>query len=324
MASKMIIERYLWLHTRVKAGKYPNARSLAERFEVSHKTAQRDIEFMRDRMASPLVYVPERRGYRYEDTSYELPTSWLGEDQLTSLIVAYRLAATIPDSSLKRSFRSFLDHVLALHSVTGKISIDALCEMVSVKNIEYSRTDGRTFHRVLDHLLTGRPMLIEYYSPHTDEATTRDIVPLHLLHYMGTWHLIAHCALRGGLRYFTLSRIADIRPSGLDLKPPVPSSSIRDYIRRNFGILNSDDTIEVCLRFSPKIAPWVAEQVWHPRQVSRREPDGTLCLSLPVADFREIKREILRYGSQVEVVSPIALRDEVMGEIAKMGLLYGR
>jgi predicted DNA-binding transcriptional regulator YafY len=81
-------------------------------------------------------------------------------------------------------------------------------------------------------------------------------------------------------------------------------------------------TFEVCLRFSKEIAPWVWEQIWHPKQKMQLANDETLCLTFPVADFREIKREILKYGAQVEVVAPEKLRKEVQQEIEKMRRIY--
>jgi len=52
---------------------YPNANSLALRFEISTKTAQRDIDFMRDRLNCPLHYDRSRKGYYYEDSTFSLP-----------------------------------------------------------------------------------------------------------------------------------------------------------------------------------------------------------------------------------------------------------
>jgi predicted DNA-binding transcriptional regulator YafY len=60
----------------------------------------------------------------------------------------------------------------------------------------------------------------------------------------------------------------------------------------------------------------------HPTQQVKREMDNALCLTLPVTDFREIKREILKYGAQMEVISPEELREEVKEEIRKMENIY--
>ncbi len=60
MSSKVIYERFLGFHTMVKGRKYPNTRSLAEKFEIPRKTARRDSTFMRDRLGAPLYYRTER------------------------------------------------------------------------------------------------------------------------------------------------------------------------------------------------------------------------------------------------------------------------
>lgn len=49
MGDKNIYERFIWFDGRVRSQKYPNATALSGRFEISLKTAQRDIEFMRER-----------------------------------------------------------------------------------------------------------------------------------------------------------------------------------------------------------------------------------------------------------------------------------
>ena len=322
MPSKVTFERFLWFHHQVRKGRYPNAAALAERFEIAGKTAQRDIEFMRDRLFAPLVYVHARRGYRYEDSSYDLPGFWLSEEELTSLLLSFRLASAVPDSRLKGLLKSFLNQILSQHSHGSGLSLESLSEKISVKNIEYSRTGDKVFQQVLDALIHARPLKIEYYSPHQDETTSRDILPLHLLSYMGTWHAVAHCNLRAELRDFTLSRIRSISPSDVHIDAQVSADAVRDYIRRNFGIMKGEAASEVCLRFSPAVAPWVAEQVWHPDQQAVPEPGGSIRLSFPVADFREVRREVLKYGSQVEVISPDGLRDELRHEIEKMTALY--
>ena len=102
----------------------------------------------------------------------------------------------------------------------------------------------------------------------------------------------------------------------------MPATGVKEYIRETFGIFRGKKTQNVCLRFAADIAPWIAEQSWHPAQKTHTDKNGRLCLTLPVADFREIKREILRYGAQVEVVSPVALRNEIKQEIENMRKVY--
>jgi len=50
MSDRLKFERFLWFHGRIKAERYPNASHLAEEFEISPRTAQRDIEFIRHRL----------------------------------------------------------------------------------------------------------------------------------------------------------------------------------------------------------------------------------------------------------------------------------
>ena len=322
MASKIILERFLWFQNEIKHGKYPNTKTLAEQFEITRKTAQRDIEFMRDRLGAPLVYVPEQRGYIYEDNAYEIPGFWLDEEELISLLLAYRLVSAVPDKSLKTSLRSFLEQLLTKLSHSRTTSIKDLNSKISVRNIEYSRTSDKVYHTMLEALLSAKPVRIEYHSPHNAETTTREILPLHLLHYMGTWHIIAHCALKNELRDFVLSRIQAITPGTGKITSRFTSEQVREYIRHTFGIFHGKETKQVCLRFSPDVSTWIAEQAWHPAQKTRMGKDGRLFLTIPVSDFREIKHEILKYGSQVEVISPKALREEIKNEIGKMSVIY--
>ena len=54
MGIKNIYGRFIWFDSRVREKKYPNTTALANPFEISTKTAPRDIDFMRDRLNCPL------------------------------------------------------------------------------------------------------------------------------------------------------------------------------------------------------------------------------------------------------------------------------
>ena len=77
-----------------------------------------------------------------------------------------------------------------------------------------------------------------------------------------------------------------------------------------------------CLKFSPSVAGWMEEQVWHSEQKITVKNDGSLVMKFPVADFRELRRKILSYGAEVKVISPQKLAVEIREEIERMGKVY--
>jgi len=322
MGDRLKYERFLWFHGRVKARSYPNARTLAHAFELSCRTAQRDIEFMRDRMLAPLLYSSENKGYGYADAGFELPGLRLTEENIISIALAVRLATSLPDARMKQSLCSFLDDLLGrAGNGPGLCSAD-VAKLISVKNIEYSRVSAPFFPLIAESLLKSFPLKIEYHSPHKKETTNRVIVPRHLLLYMGSWHLIAWCATKKELRDFVVSRIAAVARHNGQVVLPRGLPSPKEYVRKNFGIMQGRGGVPVKLRFSPAIAPWVREQVWHPAQKTAFSRDGSLTLAFPVADFRELRRRILFYGADVKVLAPKALALDLQQEIRRMAKVY--
>ena len=58
--------RRIWaIHALVRKGNYPNCSTLAKELEVTSKTVQRDIVFMREQLSMPLEYDGKRFGYYY-------------------------------------------------------------------------------------------------------------------------------------------------------------------------------------------------------------------------------------------------------------------
>ncbi len=322
MAGKLTYERYYWFHEQIKCNEHPNSKLLAEKFEISQKTAQRDIEFMRDRIGAPLEYSHADRGYYYTDKGYELPPIWLNENELVAFILAKRLATAIPDRNLKDSLNKFINKLSSRLSDKVGFNLDDIQDKISLKNIEYYTVDESLFRKVVNALFTKRSLAIQYYSPHKDERTNRKIIPLHLLDYMGNWHLISFCKLKKGLRNFALSRIEECNYIDEKISLPTDLPPIKTYIRKTFGIFHGGQNQDVSLKFSPKASRAVKEQIWHKNQKIKELKDGSIILNVPVAYFTEIKRETLKYGAEVEVLNPLRLKKEIIEEIKKMKKIY--
>ena len=65
-------DRIQWFHKKVTEGCFPNAAHLSERFSISHRQAQRDVEYLRRELGAPLEYSSMNKGYAYS-RSFVLP-----------------------------------------------------------------------------------------------------------------------------------------------------------------------------------------------------------------------------------------------------------
>jgi hypothetical protein len=79
-----------------------------------------------------------------------------------------------------------------------------------------------------------------------------------------------------------------------------------------YGILAGAEVRTAELRFSAVMARWVSGERWHSQQAGRFEADGSCTLKVPCAEERELAMDILRYGSEVEVLGPPDLRQNVV------------
>lgn len=59
--------RIQWFHKKVMELSYPNAMRLSERFGISHRQAQRDVDFLLRKLNAPLEYSAEHKGYHYTE-----------------------------------------------------------------------------------------------------------------------------------------------------------------------------------------------------------------------------------------------------------------
>ena len=65
-------DRIQWFHKMISENCYPNAAHLADKFSISPRQAQRDVEFLRKNLGAPMKYSATHKGYFYTE-KYALP-----------------------------------------------------------------------------------------------------------------------------------------------------------------------------------------------------------------------------------------------------------
>lgn len=322
MADHLKFERYCWFDRQVKAGRYPNASALVERFEISSSTAKRTIEFMRDRLGAPLEYESRRRGYYYTDASFALPAAQVSQNELLAILLARNLLAGSAGGVISRAIQTF---GRKLFVAIGEIGLDEKRIDTAFSAIwhGYTPAESETFQTAAKALIEHRHLAFRYFSPSRNEITTRLVKPVHLQHYMGSWVLLAWCTDRCDWRHFFLGRMEQVQVTETAFDPH-PRSHWTRRLRGSFGLFQGETQQQVVLLFNPHRAGWLRHEIWHPEQAMEDQPGGSLILRIPVSDFREIKLRIMQYGADVEVLEPQELRREIQEEIGRMVRLYGQ
>ncbi|MGH2369823.1 MAG: WYL domain-containing protein, partial [Chloroflexota bacterium] len=156
-------------------------------------------------------------------------------------------------------------------------------------------------------LLERRRLDLRYYSMSRDEENRRQVDPYHLTVFEGGFYLVGYCHLRKTERIFAVERIRELKALATHFTVR-PGFNAEEYLKHAWGIVKGE-IVPVKVIFSRSVARYVRDRLWHPSQKLRELPDGRLELSLRVADTLEVRRWILGYGPDAEVVEPGTLRE---------------
>jgi proteasome accessory factor B len=165
---------------------------------------------------------------------------------------------------------------------------------------------------IQDALVERHGLRLRYYSFQHDEETRREVDPYHLTYFNGGLYLVGYCHLRRAIRVFAVERIRGV--DVLSRRFTLPATFDPEaYLNGALGII-SGDLVTVRVVFAKKLARYIRERLWHPSQKFRDLSDGRLELTLHVADTLEVRRWILGYGVQAEVIEPAAMREALRQE----------
>ncbi|HEU6440665.1 MAG TPA: WYL domain-containing protein [Terriglobales bacterium] len=157
----------------------------------------------------------------------------------------------------------------------------------------------------------GRPPRRSRIHPYLIEAsaTTRAL------------YLMGYDESRGAVRTFKLQRVLEVSIAPETFEPPDPAV-VQDRLARAWGVIADQEEVEVELRFDAEIAGLVTETTWHPTELVTRQADGSVLWRARVPGTLEIRRWILGWGAQVEVLAPPELREEVAATYCKAAARY--
>ena len=301
--------------------------SMMDALEVSRATLKRDLACLRDRLNAPIVFDREAGGYRFDHTTpqigaaYELPGLWFSADEIHALLTMHHVLTNLDTSGLLGPhIRPLLGRLTALMGAADNPA-DEVIRRVRVLSVGNRPLQLDCFQSIGSALLRRKRLFIHYHARGTDCRSERELSPQRLVHYRGNWYLDAWCHLRDELRSFAIDAIGhvELRDTAAD---DVAEEKLNEALGSGYGIFSGKSVQWATLRFSPLRARWVASEHWHSKQKGKMLDDGSYELSLPYSNNLELIMDILKYGSDCEVLGPEALREKVKRLLTATSAMY--
>ena len=205
LLSRPPLERMLRIHQLIQAGEFPNATTLARELEVSTKSIQRDLDFMRDRLNLPVEYVAARNGYHYTGEVSSFPTLQITEGEIFALVVAEKALQQYRGTSFEKPLLSAIRKMEQALPDTISLNLADIEETISFRTRAEPILNLAIFEALAKAVARRQQLELHYRKP-GHPAEKRLVDAYHLANINGEWYLFAYDHAREDLRTFGASR----------------------------------------------------------------------------------------------------------------------
>jgi predicted DNA-binding transcriptional regulator YafY len=261
-------------------------------FTISKRTLQRDIKDIYSQFSIEIVN--EKRG----DKKYFIKSKPETQEHSQRLLESYQIINAIHSS------QEFAD-ILFL-------------EKRKPKGLEH-------FYGLLYAIKNQRTVNFTHYKYWDETLTHRTVHPLGLKESQGRWYLIAVDIKDKRLKTFGLDRMEDIDISKSRFRETYPYQ-LKELYTHSFGIITNEaeKPEPVRLQFNYQQGQYVKTYPLHSSQKLINENENEVVIELNVYVTYDLVKELLSFGSELKVIRPGTLRNEIKKSLQDALKLYKR
>jgi predicted DNA-binding transcriptional regulator YafY len=309
-----LIRQWKLLHTlEVRGGRTTG--DLMQEMACSRRTLWRDLAVLQ-KGGFPIASEQDGRERRYRliGPPRGAPPGPFTLTELMSLHLGRHLLVPLRGMPAGETIHTALEKVSAALGPAARNFLTSLGESISARTVQAKdhAHASETLRMLQQALQERRTLEAKYHSFGRDTVSSRRLDPLHLWHQQGGIYLAAYCHTRRQVLTFALERFRHVRLTD-DIFEAPREFNLDRYLEGSFGIFRGEP-VRVALRFSRAVARYVAERQWHPSQTVSLLLTGELEMALKVPLSPELRRWILGYGKDVEVLEPRSLREDIRRE----------
>lgn len=300
----MKIDRLIGILSVLLQKEKVTAPELAEKFEVSRRTINRDIEDL-CRAGIPISTAQGARGGICIMEGYRMDRTLLTSKDMQVILAGLRSLDSVSGSHY---YGQLMEKIKAGSSafVSGRDSI--LIDLSSW----YKESLAPKIEMIQTAIEERRLISFQYYSPKGESS--REIEPYYLIFKWASWYVWGWCRKREDFRMFKLNRLDGLKVSAdpYDARAvPLPDLSSERIF---------PGAIQVKAVFRPEMR-WRLVEEYGPR-CFEVQPDGTLLFQKEYTDEENLIDWMLTFRDQVTVLEPEHVRQELLAIAERVAGIY--
>jgi len=301
--NRNVLSRMHRILERIQKGDFPSRPILAGEIEVTQKTIQRDINFMRDFFKHPIEYDRRKFGYYLSRAVSSFPLVQLSQKELVAVFVAQKAIAQYAGTPFEQPLKTAFDKLIA--GLDGEMAFawSELQHSITIKNIEATTASMEIFQNLNLAIQERREIRFMYKKLDTTVFEERHVRPLQLGCINHHWYLFSFCLKRKAIRTFALTRMRTMRVLSATFTEP-RNFSASQHLQNSFGVFAGKDVREVTIRFDRFATQLIRERNWHPSQRIKALANDEAEVSFTLSGLEEVESWILSWGAHARVVSP--------------------
>ncbi|MDA3849715.1 MAG: WYL domain-containing protein [Spirochaetaceae bacterium] len=295
-------------------------KEIKEHFECSYRTAQRYIQESGvildikddDREGQKRFFIQEG----LVGDSLKLPDLNLSSSETMAMLLLWSRADIFQDSRFQTEIER------AFHKIFH-IQPEKLKQFKTLKSVilsgEHHEKNYSGKEEVLDDLIQAmaehRCCQVIYHSFWKDEMASFTINPLHLFQRDGGLYFFTTIKDYKDIRALAVERIHRLELMDKTFQAPAEFDP-QDYLETTFN-LTFGEPMDFLIRFSSTQARYIRQKRWAKEQEYIPQKDGSVLLKMRTSGFYDVKRWVMSYGAEAEVLEPIELREDIKNELLR-------
>ena len=299
------IDRLTAILIHLQSKKIVRAEEIADRFEISLRTVYRDVKALME--AGVPIGSEAGTGYFIVD-GYHLPPVMFSQEEASAMLVAAKLVEKMTDQSVRKGFESALMKIKSVLNDSEKEHMEMLQSSVEVSrmaNPEAGKFPNNFLTDIQRALVNKEVLDMEYHST-SNEESAREVEPIGIQFYSGSWHMIGWCRLRQGYRDFRADRIKSLTSTGKKFDSH-NHISLQEYLQ---SLIQSHNDLRKAVVIFDKSIFKYRRYIYG--FVSEEDLGDKVRLTFLMDNFNWLARWLLFFGDAIEIEQPEDLKTAVV------------